>query len=186
MIVYISAAVALCSAVALATCQAGSASTSEAAPPSIFPISVWYQDAKFAPQAKAAGINIYLGVGNQDGNVDTWPERFGADNGELEAIKAAGLKAIAGIAVPSNENASHASVASIRALDAKLGGGTVIGYNLTDEPQCGGPAEGVPAAVAAIKSYDPNGMVLANHTSWMTAPFWAGCLPAKIAALDAA
>ena len=159
-------------------------------PVAVVPVAVWFQDAMLAPQAKAAGIGIMLGVGGEDASGDTWPETFGGDNGELEAIKAAGMKAVGGIATPWTENTSPQSVASMMALDAKLGGGTLIGYNAGDEPQCGGVgaqgSENEPAVVAAIKSFDPTRLVFENHTAWVTAPLYVHCLTNQIAALQSA
>ena len=168
--------------------------------PAFFPISVWYQQANatghsgayanLAAAAAASGVNIFLGQGA------TWPERFGGDDGELEAIQQAGLYVIGGITVPPNDRTSALSVPSILALANSLGAqANLIGYNAGDEPQCTPSYPGqaamaaVPSIVSGIAQYDPSRIVTINQTDWMTQPQWqrtpANCLSLEQAALQA-
>lgn len=166
--------------------------------PDFFPIAVWWQQANQAEQgpyptlaaeAAGGGINIMLGQGAN------WPEGFGTDQGEFEAIKQAGLYLIGGINVPWNENTSNLSVASILALAQSIGGeANLIGYNAGDEPQCQ-PGNGqigmqqVPQVIAGIHSYDSTRLVTLNETDWMIQPQWQhnppDCLARDEAALQA-
>src|ERR1700746_2746660 len=62
-----------------------------------FPISVFWQ----APMRDAAAgvyekINIFQGISGMTG-AGIWPEKFGADSGELEAIKLNNLYLIGGV-----------------------------------------------------------------------------------------
>ncbi|MBV9996649.1 MAG: hypothetical protein JO127_15705 [Caulobacteraceae bacterium] len=166
------------------------------AKPSFFPIAVWWQSPTatghsgphptLAAAAAAAGINIFHGLSGPSGAPDSWPERFGRDEGELEAIKANQLYVIGGINTPSDQNTSAASVASMLALAKAIGAErNLIGYNAGDEPSCDGQMQAVPAVVAAIGRFDPSRVVLYNHTAWMKSPQWSQCLPASIAALRA-
>jgi hypothetical protein len=164
--------------------------------PAFFPISVWWQAPALggrsgpyptlAAAAAAARINIFLGLSGESGAPDSWPERFGADLGELEAIKANKLYVVGGIATPHSENSSAASVASMLALARSIGAtSNLIGYNAGDEPNCEGQMQSVPAVVAAINAFDPTRVVLYNHTAWMKSPQWSQCLDAQVAALKA-
>jgi len=166
--------------------------------PGFFPIAVWYQQANstghsgryatLAAAAAASRINVFLGQGAD------WPENYGADNGEIEAIQQNGLYLIGGIAVPSTENSSAHSVSSILALAHGAGAdANLIGYNAGDEPQC--DARGlssmaaVPTVVSDITKYDPTRIVTFNQTDWMIQPEWqhnpTGCLASDQTALHA-
>ncbi len=168
--------------------------------PAFFPISVWYQQANgtghsgpyanLAAAAAATGINIFLGQGAN------WPERFGSDDGELEAIQKAGLYVVGGVAVPPNDGTSAQSVPSILALANTVGAqANLIGYNAGDEPQCAPSSPGqatmsaVPSIVSGIARYDSSRIVTWNQTDWMTQPQWqhppANCLSIEQAALQA-
>ena len=69
------------------------------------------------------------------GKSNIWPERFGEDAGELEAIKKNKLYLIGGVKTPFTENSSAGSVASMLKLakDVKATA-NLIGYNVGDEP----------------------------------------------------
>jgi hypothetical protein len=160
------------------------------ASPNFFPIAVWWQDpVSLAQKVASTNMNIFLGVGG-------WPEKFGSDNGELEAIQANNLYVIGGIYTPGNEDTSADSVASVLALASSLGASAnVIGYNIADEPYCpgnSGPAgdpgmSQIPGIVSGITSYDPTRVIMANNTGWMMTPEWLGsCAPYATAALQAA
>ncbi len=167
--------------------------------PAFFPLAVWWQQANGtghsgpyptnAAAAAAAHMNIMLGQGAD------WPEQFGADQGELAAIKQNGLYVVGGINVPWNQNTSNLSVASILALAQSQGAqANLIGYNAGDEPQCQ-PGQGqiamqdVPQVIAGIHSYDPTRLVTLNQTDWMIQPQWqhnpSECLAWDEAALQA-
>jgi hypothetical protein len=160
-----------------------------------FPIAVWWQapsakgqSGDYATEAEAASaehINIFLGISGAAGGVRSWPERFGQDDGELEAIKENHLYLIGGIATPSDENTSSASVSSMLALaDSIDAAGTLIGYNAGDEPACGAPMSSAPTVVGRIHSFDPSRIVTFNFTSWMLHPQYQSCLQAAITALQ--
>ena len=166
------------------------------ADPGFFPLSVWWQAPtlsgrsgpypSLAAAAAGAKINIFLGLSGESGAPDSWPERFGQDAGELEAIKANKLYVIGGINTPHSENSSAGSVASMLALARSIGAASnLIGYNAGDEPNCSSQMQSVPAVVAAIGAFDPTRVVLYNHTAWMKSPQWSQCLDASIAALKA-
>jgi hypothetical protein len=133
-------------------------------------------------------MNIFIGLGA------SWPENFGKDSGELEAIaaiKSTKLYAIGGINTPYNTNTSAQSVASVLALAASIGAqSNVIGYNAGDEPACGGTPSGamemVPTVVGGINGYDPTRVVTYNYTTWMVSPQYlsAACLSASKTALQ--
>jgi len=152
--------------------------------PAFFPISVWWQNPAVTGQsgsystigaaAAAMGINIFLGEGN-------WPEQFGADQGELEAVKSNDLYLIGGIYTPYNENTSAQSVASVLALAAKIGAQrNVIGYNMGDEPDCAGDNNNglsfakIPQAVSELASYDNTRIIAFNQSFWPMQPYWWG------------
>ena len=149
-----------------------------------FPISIWLQapqrttgvgaNVNVAAAAKAEGINVFLGFwGNGPTSVSgsSWPERYGSDDGELEAAAAQGIYVIAG-GDPAG-NASAYSVASVLALaSAQSATRYLIGYNYNDEPTCGSNAKQaghVPTEVAAIRSYDPTRVQVYNMASWVPA-----------------
>ena len=161
--------------------------------PQFFPISVFWQSpttvGQFGPYnnvaAAAAGEGINIFLANGPGPGLPWPEQFGKDQGELEAIKANNLYLIAGTAVPSTENTSAGSVASMLTLANSIGASAnLIGYVAGDEPQCVVPVNDVPSVVQGINSYDHTRMVTYNQTAWMLAPQFNGCLSASINALD--
>jgi hypothetical protein len=156
-----------------------------------FPIAVWYQNPTVQGHsgayptiaAAAAGekMNIFIGLGN-------WPERFGGDSGELEAIKSNNLYAIGGISTPYNSNTSAQSVSSVLSLAKSIGASSnVIGYNAGDEPVCPGTMQQVPAIVSGIQGYDATRIVAYNFTAWMVNPQWLTptCTAASTAALQA-
>jgi hypothetical protein len=165
--------------------------------PDFFPVAVWWQTANetghsgamptIAAAAAAAGINIMLGQGND------WPETFGADYGEFEAIKQNNLYLVGSINTPWNENTSNLSVASILALAQSIGAeANLLGYNAGDEPLCGGgngsptPAQ-VPEVVAGIESFDPTRPVWFNETAWeVENPAWIQPYPSCYQQLEAA
>lgn len=150
--------------------------------PTFFPLAVWWQNPFDAPLAKAENLNIMLGFGQ---GVASWPQRFGSDNGELAAVKAAGMYAIGGIYVPYSQNTSAQSVASIIALANNIGAQeTLLGYNAGDEPDVPLMAA-MPAAIAAMTAFDPTRKVWWNHSHWMEAPAFCGCQPTAGIALRA-
>jgi len=152
--------------------------------PNFFPISVWWQNptvtgnsgsyATIGAAAAGMGINIFLGEGN-------WPESFGADQGELEAVKSNNLYLIGGIYTPYSENTSAQSVASVLALAKRIGAErNVIGYNMGDEPDCAGDNNNglgfleIPPAVSELQSYDTTRIIAFNQTFWPMQPYWWG------------
>ncbi len=102
------------------------------------------------------------------GNGGGWPEQYGTDNGELAALKSAGIYLVAG--GDYHGNTSNYSVASALALAAKDNAlSTLIGYDLGDEPTCGeapGQMGAVPGNVATVAGYDPT-----RVTVWNMLPF---------------
>ncbi len=174
--------------------------------PSFFPIAVWWQaptqTALFGPStttaaaaAAAEHINIFMAISGTSG---TWPERFGGDNGELEAIKANHLYLIGGHNTPYLQNTSANSVASMLALANSIGAGAnLIGYQGADEPACSpgaAIADGynyppamatVPTIVGNINRFDPTRLVTYNETAWMASPQFEKCLSTAITALQA-
>jgi hypothetical protein len=153
--------------------------------PNFFAISVWWQNAAITGKsgsystigaaAAGMGINVFLGEGMP------WPEQFGADNGELEAVKANNLYMIGGIYTPYSENTSSESVASVLALANKIGAQrNVIGYNMGDEPDCAGDNNNglgfleIPPAVSQLQSYDSTRIIAFNQTFWPMQPYWWG------------
>ena len=164
---------------------------------SAFPISVWYQNpigsgsyfqgtTTQGAATKAIGANLMLGFVGYNGLPTTWPEAFGADRGQLAALTALGVDAIAPLATDYASQTSPTSVQSVLALVAKVvgSGPIVMGYNLGDEPNCQ-QAANIPAEVAAVKASDPTRLVTYNHTAWVLGPAWTGCTPALQAALQA-
>lgn len=168
--------------------------------PNFFALAVWWQEANVtghsgsypsvAAAAAAMKINIFLGQGAN------WPERFGADTGELEAMQKYGLYLIGGVYTPYDTNTSAQSVASVLALASSIGAlRNVIGYNAGDEPACGGSVvqgpgasmADVPMVVAGIQAYDPTRLVAYNFADWMLQPQYqsASCMKANLAALGA-
>ena len=147
--------------------------------PTFFPISVWWQNpaltgksGKYATIAAAAvgmHINIILGIGG-------WPERYGRDDGELEAVKANRLYAIGGIEVPPNDTTSPRSIPSILALAHSLNANSnLIGYNAGDEPSCKPDTIGhVPAIIDGLRRQDSSRPIMFNQTTWMITPQWLG------------
>ena len=152
--------------------------------PAFFPISVWWQNPAVTGQsgsystigaaAVGMGINILLGEGG-------WPEQFGADKGELEAVKANNLYLIGGIYTPYSENNLPQSVASVLALAKSIGAErNVIGYNMGDEPDCAGDNNNglgfakIPSAVSQLAQYDNTRIVAFNQTFWPMQPYWWG------------
>jgi hypothetical protein len=167
--------------------------------PTFFPLAVWWQNpiaqghtgpySTLAQAVAATKMNIFLGLSSGAGNISYWPEYFGKDNGELEAIQANNLYVVGGINTPSTENTSPDSVASVLALASSIGAdANVIGYNAGDEPNCSnGTMAEVPAVVAGIHGYDPTRVVTYNNTAWMLAPQYMQqpCLQQSFAALQA-
>ena len=163
--------------------------------PNYFPIAVWYQApgvtgayGKYGSQVAAVAgehMNTFVAFGAAANGQAPWPERFGADAGELEAIKAAGLYAVGGLAVPSSEDLSADSVASMLALAKSIDAeANLIGYNMGDEPDCATMAS-EPAVVAKLQSYDPTRIVAWNQAHWMSAPSFSQCLSVAKTALQA-
>ncbi len=174
--------------------------------PSFFPIAVWWQApgatgayGAYSSQAAAAAgekINIFLGIsGELRGGL--WPEYYGRDLGELEAIKANNLYLIGGIRTPYLQNTSVNSVASVLALATSIGAqANLIGYQAADEPACSPgrtlpdgynfpPAMAkVPDVVAGINSFDPTRIVTYNQTAWMASPQNVKCVSTAITALQ--
>jgi hypothetical protein len=174
--------------------------------PAFFPISVFWQKpnqtgsfgAYGSEAAAAAGehINIFLGISGERPS-RWWPEYFGSDFGELEAIKANNLYLIGGIKTPYLQNTSADSVASVLTLARAIGAqSNVIGYQTADEPACAaGPSVGngynapvamatVPNIIGGISQYDPTRVVLLNETAWMISPQFQSCLAASTTALQ--
>ena len=153
-----------------------------------FPVAVFWQSSGLAPNAASEHMNIFLGMSGITGP-GYWPEQFGHDSGELEAIKAANVYVIGGINTPYLQNISPDSVASVLALAKSIGAeSNVIGYQASDEPACtpstgtngyGYPpyAGDVPTIVKNINSYDPTRPVAYNETDWTSNPYVSGtCL----------
>jgi hypothetical protein len=171
-----------------------------------FPIAVMWQSpnhtgtfGSYTTEAGAAAgehINIFLGISGE-GASPTWPEFFGRDMGELEAVKAHGLYLIGGIKTPFLQNTSTDSVASVltlaRTIEAQA---NVIGYQTSDEPACSAGAAvnngynapvamtSVPTIMGSIQGFDPTRPVFLNETAWMIAPEFQSCLSASITALQ--
>jgi hypothetical protein len=154
-------------------------------------ISVWWQNPALtgksgsyptiAAAAAGMGINTFLGLGG-------WPEQYGADSGELEAVKANHLYVVGGINTPSTENSSAQSVASVLSLATSIGAqSNVIGYNAGDEPSCNPDTmQYVKGIVNGISGYDPTRIVTYNQTTWMLVPQWLGaCASEAFSALQA-
>jgi hypothetical protein len=163
--------------------------------PDFFPIAVWYQApaaagsyGKYGSQAAAAAgehINIFMAFAGRRGLPHLWPERFGGDEGELEAIKAHHLYAIGGLETPYTENTSPLSVASALALAKSIGAtANLIGYNAGDEPDCK-KRELTTAMMKSFTAYDPTRVIAYNQLHWMTAPAFEKCLDQSIATLQA-
>jgi hypothetical protein len=167
--------------------------------PNFFPIAVWWQaPVPDAATVAAENINIFYTISGRTAT-GKWPEQFGVDLGELEAIKSNNLYLIGGSNTPYLQNTSVDSVASVLALTNAIGAqSNLIGYEAGDEPSCtpGTPvANGynyppsmaqAPTVVADLHSYDPTRIVMYNQTGWMTAPQFQGCLDLAIPALQAA
>ncbi len=130
------------------------------------PIAVWDQAPNggnvprgYKDQAqafRAMGVNVFVGM-------DSWPERFGSDNGELAAAVANHMYVIGG-GDPTSDTSAE-SVASIAALVAKTPGASkyFIGYQWGDEPLC---TTDVAAQVTKIESEDPTRMAFENEGAW--------------------
>jgi len=164
--------------------------------PNFFPIAVWYQNptstgnfgAYTSLAAAVAGerINIFLGLAGTAGGSVSWPENYGSDNGELEAIKAHNLYVIGGLSTPYAQDTSAQSVASMLALAQSIGASSnLIGYNEGDEPDCTAAAA-EPAQVAALTSFDPTRIITYNQAHWMTGPAYSHCLSTAVTALQSA
>jgi hypothetical protein len=174
--------------------------------PAFFPISVFWQSPNqtgtfgaYTSQAGAAAgehINIFQGITGESTS-GLWPEFFGRDLGELEAVKAHNLYLIGGIKTPFLQNTSTDSVASVLTLARAIGAqANVIGYQTADEPGCaaGDPvANGytrpvsmtaVPTIIGGVQQYDPTRVVLLNETAWMISPQFQSCLTDSISALQ--
>ncbi|MGA2209268.1 MAG: hypothetical protein ABSH30_06510 [Acidimicrobiales bacterium] len=134
--------------------------------PGFIPIAVWDQapnggnvPAQYKNQAQAfhaMGVNIFIGM-------NSWPERFGSDNGELAAAVASHMYVIGGGDPTSDTSAT--SVASIAALVAQTPGASkyFVGYQWGDEPTC---STDVAAQVAIVQREDPHRMVFENEGAW--------------------
>ena len=174
--------------------------------PNFFPIAVWWQSPNktgtygaYGSQAAAAAgekINIFLGISGES-RTGLWPEKFGSDFGELEAIKANNLYLIGGMKTPYLQNTSVNSVASVLALANSIGAqSNLIGYQTSDEPACNAgralpdgynypvAMSKVPTIVNGVARFDPTRVVTFNELDWMTAPQAIKCLSAAITALQ--
>ena len=154
--------------------------------PNFFPIAVWWQAAQVGGRhgaysslaAAVAGekMNILLGMSGTSGGGVSWPEFYGRDNGEMEAIKANNLYVVGGIFTPTAQDTGSGSVASMLALARTIGASSnLIGYNEGDEPDCA-QAAAEPAQVAALAAIDPTRMVTYNENHCTTQPAYANCL----------
>jgi hypothetical protein len=165
--------------------------------PDFFPIAVWWQQptaeglsGKYFTQAEAvAGEHMTVMIGlSGKGKTGVWPERFGEDEGELEAIKANKLYLVGGVKTPFSENESAGSVASMIKLAKAIGASAnLIGYNVGDEPDCATMLR-VPEMIAGISRFDPSRVVLYNETAWVAqprSPQLQKCSDAAVAALRA-
>ena len=174
--------------------------------PNFFPIAVMWQSPNtagsygaYGSQAAAAAgekINIFLGIsGEARGGL--WPEYYGRDLGELEAIKANNLYLIGGIRTPYLENTTVDSVASVLALANSIGAqSNLIGYQTSDEPACAAgravpdgynfpeAMSKVPTITNGVARFDPTRVVTFNETAWMIAPQDVRCLTAATTALQ--
>jgi hypothetical protein len=123
--------------------------------PDFLPIAVWDQGGN-APLFRSMGINVFLGM-------NSWPERFGSDNGELASAVANHMYVIGG-GDPTSDTAPE-SVKSIAALMAKIPGSTnyFIGYQWIDEPSC---SVNIGSQVATINSESPGRLTYANEGAW--------------------
>ena len=131
------------------------------------PIAVWDQapnggnvPSAYKDQAAAfhaMGINVFVGM-------NSWPERFGSDDGELEAAVAEHMYVIGGGDPLSDTSAE--SVASVTQLVSKipLASKYFIGYQWGDEPTC---ATDVAAQVATIEREDPTRLLFDNEGAWI-------------------
>ncbi len=132
-----------------------------------FPIAVWDQapNGGNIPQAymdqaaafRAMGVNIFVGM-------NSWPERFGSDDGELEAAVGQHMYVIGG-GDPFSPTSAE-SVASIAKLVSRVPGAAkyFIGYQWGDEPTC---STNVAAQVATVESEDPSRLVFDNEGAWI-------------------
>lgn len=155
------------------------------------PIAVWDQAPNggnvphaYPDQAaafRAMGVNIFVGM-------NSWPERFGSDDGELEAAVAEHMYVIGG-GDPSSDTSAQ-SVASIAKLITKIPGASkyFIGYQWGDEPSC---TTDVASQVATIEREDTTRLEFENEGAWIA---WlphhnvvgsAGCLAQSVANLRA-
>jgi hypothetical protein len=103
------------------------------------------------------GVNIFVGL-------YSWPERFGGDDGELEAAVAEHMFVIGGGDPFSTTSAE--SVASIATLISKIPGASkyFIGYQWGDEPSC---TTNVASQVATIEREDPTRLQFDNEGAWV-------------------
>lgn len=163
------------------------------ASPSYFPVMVWAQkpcatgaggSGTLAAQMANTNINTQNGMDLGTGSATAWPKTFGADNGELNCLKAASIKLIAGGDPYSNVTAtSVASALSLATTDGYLAG--LIGYLWTDEPGCGfssPPTYGLastPTEVSNIHGFDgtrPPEVNMTPFPPWTTIdPFYDAC-----------
>lgn len=149
---------------------------------SFFPIGVWYQNpsggnvpSQYANQAqafKAIGVNVFVGISQENGIA--WPESYASDQGEMEAATAAGMYVIGGgdpACSASNTGSNpcsrdHASIESVQAMLARLPAADAryfVGYQWTDEPPC---SMNIPAEVSTLNSEDSTRMTYANEGAW--------------------
>ena len=131
------------------------------------PIAVWDQapnggnvPARYKDQAaafRAMGVNVFVGM-------NVWPERFGSDDGELEAAVAERMYVIGGGDPFSTTSAE--SVASIEKLLSRVPGASkyFIGYQWGDEPTC---STDVASQVSKVESEDPSRLVFDNEGAWI-------------------
>lgn len=167
--------------------------------PNTMMIGVFYQDplstgvcggcgTNLGTRFAAMGMNTVIGMAPSS----DWPIAVGADRGEMAAIHAAGLYLIAGAGVPYTENASKHSVSSIISLaTAQSALSNLIGYDMSDEPQCGGSGaagiENVSTIVSNIAGYDATRIAYINYLPQSIVPLYlsAPCLTSTTTAWKA-
>lgn len=131
------------------------------------PIAVWDQapngenvPSAYSNQAaafRAMGVNVFVGM-------NSWPERFGSDDGELEAAVAEHMYVIGGGDPFSTTSAR--SVGSIAKLISRIPGASkyFIGYQWGDEPTC---STDVASQVATVRREDPTRLFFDNEGAWI-------------------
>ena len=110
-------------------------------------------------------MNIFIGI---DNGGTAWPSGVcsGDSNGYLAAIQAVGMYSIPEVNVTNNTAAN--SISSLLCLENSLGvNGTLIGFDMGDEAQCGSQMTSVPSEADALMGYDSTRPIFYNMTDWI-------------------